>query len=301
MKSRLRAGLSPPTKFRVCALNVPFYYITIIPRCKEKYQLFSTLLASGAAPRGGVEHLTEERELQGIALVHEAVAGVVAEAHFGPDLRGDLDLSAVAEVDQVAQLQVVHGGVLVAELILIGEERRADVREVLQQGDAQVLQQGEEEPQLGAADVMDRLPLSQAQKEAAGSLPVYELTLTVNGSPLADWAGGKVKLTIPFTAGSSSAQPGAWMLGSEGEKTQLTSTWDQEAKTLSFETQQAARFLVGQQEQEPAPTPEAEPETPEPEKKAGIGLPAILGGAAAILILAGLGMFWWKKVRSREE
>lgn len=143
--------------------------------------------------------------------------------------------------------------------------------------------------------------LNQAQKEAAGSLPVYELTLTVNGSPLANWADGKVKLTIPFTAGSSSAQPGAWMLDSEGEKTQLTSTWDQEAKTLSFETQQAARFLVGQQEQEPTPTPEAEPETTEPEKKAGIGLPAILGGAAALLILAGLIFFLKNKARHRED
>ena len=143
--------------------------------------------------------------------------------------------------------------------------------------------------------------LSQAQKEAAGGLPVYELTLTVNGSPLADWAGGQVRMTIPFTGGSSSAQPGTWMLGSEGEKTRLTGTWDQEARTLSFETQQAARFLVGQQEQEAEPTPEAEPETPEPEKKAGIGLPAILGGAAAILILAGLLFFLKNKARHREE
>ena len=141
--------------------------------------------------------------------------------------------------------------------------------------------------------------LNQAQKEAAGSLPVYEVGLSVDGAALTDWAGGLARVRLGYTPDSGrTGDPRAWQLTEEGEKVLLTSSWDGQAKALEVEAPAPLLFAVGQEEPETAPEPSPAPSGTDAGK--GPALPLLAGGAAVLVLLVALALYLKRKNRQED-
>lgn len=89
--------------------------------------------------------------------------------------------------------------------------------------------------------------LNDAQKTAVGDRPVFDLSLQSGDALVSDFQNGKVTVTLPYTLADTEEAEGVVVLyvDDEGTTTPCTTSYDAQAKQVTFETTHFSKYVIG--------------------------------------------------------
>lgn len=89
--------------------------------------------------------------------------------------------------------------------------------------------------------------LNDAQKTAVGDRPVFDLSLQSGDALVSDFQSGKVTVTLPYTLADTEEAEGIVVLyvDDEGTTTPCTTSYDAQAKQVTFETTHFSKYVIG--------------------------------------------------------
>lgn len=89
--------------------------------------------------------------------------------------------------------------------------------------------------------------LNDAQKTAVGDRPVFDLSLQSGDALVSDFQSGKVTVTLPYTLADTEEAEGVVVLyvDDEGTTTPCTTSYDAQAKQVTFETTHFSKYVIG--------------------------------------------------------
>lgn len=89
--------------------------------------------------------------------------------------------------------------------------------------------------------------LNDAQKTAVGDRPVFDLSLQSGDALVSDFQSGKVTVTLPYTLADAEEAEGVVVLyvDDEGTTTPCTTSYDAQAKQVTFETTHFSKYVIG--------------------------------------------------------
>ena len=98
---------------------------------------------------------------------------------------------------------------------------------------------------------VDPAGLTPAQRQAAGTGTVYEVSVLSGGRNISDFNGGSLTLTLPYTLKEGETAEGVsiWYLDDDGNLTSISCTYDPYGGTVSCTLTHLSYYVVGYQAQ----------------------------------------------------
>lgn len=92
--------------------------------------------------------------------------------------------------------------------------------------------------------------LSERQKEAVDSSPVYDISITSGSKQVTDFGGGLVAVTLPYElkAGEEAAGVAVYYLDRDGSIKQMDTSYDIQSKTVTFTTNHLSIYMIAYKE-----------------------------------------------------
>lgn len=149
--------------------------------------------------------------------------------------------------------------------------------------------------------------LTDAQKQAVGEYPVYDLTLNSGDIQVSQFNGGKVTVSIPYTLTGDQKAEGIVVLyvDDQGVTTPCTTKYDERTKQVVFETTHFSKYVISYDETKVAqtePVVESTVTSSQGEAEASTGsslpiVPIVIVVVAVVVVLA----FVIKKMSGKED